>query len=92
MPLYDFECPSCGVLSEESLPIAERDSERFCGSCRCLKRRLVTGCRTFVPLHMSAANEVNQNSINRYSRFMESPEFRAKLGSGEYGPSTQDDE
>jgi putative FmdB family regulatory protein len=30
MPLYEYECLTCGELTTELRPIAERDAQRYC--------------------------------------------------------------
>lgn len=33
MPTYKFQCPECGVLYRETLPVTQRDVDLTCDSC-----------------------------------------------------------
>jgi len=42
MPLYDYECDSCGEEFEVSLSLREYSNETICPFCRGLSRRVIT--------------------------------------------------
>ena len=35
MPMYDFKCPSCGILVSEYREINNRNNSGYCPSCDC---------------------------------------------------------
>ena len=43
MPLYDFECQTCGRIHEHILPISESEKKEIpCESCACRTVRIIT--------------------------------------------------
>lgn len=33
MPVYEYECPHCGLLEEVDMPMHERQMRRWCQGC-----------------------------------------------------------
>ncbi|WP_150304512.1 zinc ribbon domain-containing protein [Pseudomonas saliphila] len=64
MPIYDFDCPACGVF-ETLLPSAERNTPRNCPDCGHAMQRLVCAPRLqILNTQQRTAHETNERSAH----------------------------
>lgn len=81
-----FKCKRCSAAGESRIvPL-------FCPSCGgTLDAKPVCTMNVLVPAYMSAASERNSASIARLKDYQSTPEFKAKMSSGEMAHTSADD-
>lgn len=85
MPSYYFECLQ-GHLTEEAFKVADCPAYAKCRTCGQNARKIIAPVAFSIPMHMTAENDrVNGAGIAKQKDYINSPETKAKIMSGEYG-------
>ena len=62
MPLYEYECPDCGVY-EQLRPISQSSQDGECPYCGLSAKRILSAPRlSILPAHTRQAHETNERS------------------------------
>lgn len=49
MPLFNYQCDTCGEIAEHNRPVDRRDEAVACTSCGAFSRRVFEPCRFKMP-------------------------------------------
>ena len=52
MPVYEYKCPKCGTVYEETRKIDDRDKPFTCPKCKASAERIVSGFATKIGFYV----------------------------------------
>jgi putative FmdB family regulatory protein len=62
MPVYEYQCPRCGTVYEETRAIADRDKPARCSKCGVAAERIMSGVATKIGFYIRPAVKPKKES------------------------------